>query len=380
MKYITKMEIDLKKLKNNTKKLCKSYNDYNYKFVDLKDNGHGLGFKVLNTISKNGINYAFVGSMKDALEIRKFNKDVKVLVNYFITDDEVYDAINNNIAITIYKKEDLDELLTLDLKDTLNVHILVDNGSNLMGIKTKEELEEVINIINGLKNVNIEGLYTEITTNGITDEFYYKEMDNFYTIIKDCIKEEYIIHANEPIMYHKKKTFINGIKFDLSLVGIEDNVSEDFITKMHINEISKKYQDLEFPNIDLELIFSITSEIMAKRLVKKGTAIGRNYVAKKDMYVGVVPIGHKDGITRAINYVGVNNYKRNILTDNIDQLIIEIDDSVSIKDKVYILNEEREIYDFLSSVKTNRYYLMSILNHNLTKTYINEEDNGDNYL
>ena len=50
------------------------------------------------------------------------------------------------------------------------------------------------------------------------------------------------------------------------------------------------------------------------------------------------------------------------------------------KFKVYILNEERDVYDFLTNLHTNRYYLMSILNRNLTKKYINDEEINDNLL
>ena len=115
--------------------------------------------------------------------------------------------------------------------------------------------------------------------------------------------------------------------------------------------------------------------------ISKGDLIGRNYIAKEDMDIAVIPIGHKDGITKAISYVGINNFKRDILADDIDHLIVAVDGGVREKDKVYIVNEEREIYDFLTLLKTNRYYLMSILNRNIPRVYINDEESkGDNYL
>ena len=147
MKFETKMEIDLAKLKSNTNLLCKSYSDYKYKMVDLKDNGHGLGLKIVNTMANNGINYFTVGSLKDGINIRKFNKDVKILVNYYVSLDEIYDAINNNLTVTIYSLEHLKLILSLNVKDDLNVQILIDNGANLMGVSTSSELEDIINLI-----------------------------------------------------------------------------------------------------------------------------------------------------------------------------------------------------------------------------------------
>ena len=54
--------------------------------------------------------------------------------------------------------------------------------------------------------------------------------------------------------------------------------------------------------------------------------------------------------------------------------------TIKVKDKVYIINEERDVYSILKELHTNRYYLMSILNRNLTKKLINEEKNNDNLL
>ncbi len=380
MKYETKLEIDLRKIKNNTKLLCKSYSDYTYKMVDLRDNAHGLGFKIINTMHDNGINYCLVGSIKDALEIRKFNKKINILVNYYVDEEEIYDCINNNITITIFNEQCLDLLLKLNIKDKLKVHVLVNNGSNLLGVNDNLELKNIVDKINAHNYIELEGIYTDITTLGIEDEYFYNQVNAFYQIANNYFDCNLIIHFNESLMYHHKISYVNGIRFDLSILGIEENIEDDFFTNMKIKNIQKKYNDLEFPNIDLELVFNITSEVMDVKKVTKGSIVGRSYVAKDDMYVAIIPIGHKDGITKAIKYVGINNYKRNILADEIDKIIVEVSNDVRIKDKVYILNEERGIYDFLSLLKTNRYYLMSVLNRNLKRVYINEEENSDSIL
>ena len=380
MKFETLMEIDLKKLKNNTKLLCKSYSDYQYKIANLKDNAYGVGLNIVNTLVDNGINYILVGPIKDALEIRKYNNDVPILVTYNVTEEEVYDAINNNITLTIADAEYLRSILCLNIKDDLKLQILIDNGSNKIGIKNNLDLKEVIKIIDENDHLVLEGIYTDLTTIGVEDEYYYHQINTFYQIISNYLGLDIIIHLNEPIMYHKRLDYVNGIRFDLALIGIEENINDDWFTNMRIKNIEKKYGDLEFPNIDLQLIFTITSEVQSVGRVSKGDLVGRNYIAKDDMLVAVVPIGHKDGITKAIEYVGIDNFKRNILADDIDHLIVEVDGGVREKDKVYIVNEERGIYDFLTLLKTNRYYLMSILNRNLTKKYINAEEKSDSYL
>ena len=162
MKFETLMEIDLNKLKSNTKFLCKSYSDYTYKIANLKDNAYGMGLSIVNTLVNNGINYILVGPIKDALEIRKYNNEVPVLVNYWVTEEEVFDAINNDITLTITSLEYLRSITCLDIKDDLKLQILIDNGSNKIGLKNNLELNEAVEIIRGTKHLKLVGIYTDL--------------------------------------------------------------------------------------------------------------------------------------------------------------------------------------------------------------------------
>ena len=101
MKFNTILEIDLKKLYDNASILAKSYSDYEYIFANLKDNAYGMGLKIVNTLASAGVNYCLVGPIQDAILVRRINPDIKILVNYYVDIDNVYDAINNNIALTV---------------------------------------------------------------------------------------------------------------------------------------------------------------------------------------------------------------------------------------------------------------------------------------
>ena len=379
MKYNTIMEIDLNILKNNTKTLCQNFNEYQFKIATLKDNAYGMGLSIVNTLINNGINYILVGSIKDALEIRKYNASISILVNYFVNLEEIYDAINNNITITIPDLEYLRNVLTLNIKDELKVHLLIDNSANKFGLKTEKEISEVFEIVKNNKNIFIEGIYTNITTLGIVDENYYTQIANFIEKIEKYKSKVNIIHVNEPIMYHKKNKNINGISFDLALIGIEENIEDNLFTNFKIKNIEKKHNDLQFIDNKLECIFNITSQVMFIREAKKGDLIGKNYLAKEDMKVAIIPIGHKDGITKAIKYVKFNNKQIEILADDIDYMIIR-GEGLNIYDTVDIIGKNCDLVELMNLLKTNRYYLMSILNKNLKRVYVNENNEGEDYL
>lgn len=370
MKYETIFEIDLKKLKNNTKKIVKSFNNYKYIGANLKNNAHGLGLEVINTLINNGINYVITDSLSDAIILRKYNKDIEIILDNNITIDEVYDAINNNINITIYDKEYFELINNLNIKDNLNIEIMIDNGSNIIGINNKSDIEYIINKINDNKYISLKGFYSSITSLGIIDEYYYNQVSNFLNLTSNY--KNIKIHLNEAIMYHEKEDIVNGICFDLSLLGIEEVIKDDIFTKNRIKKIEKSYGNICTPDIDLELVFNIVSIISKIRLVENNL-VGRDYFVKDSMYVGIIPLGHKDGITKNIKYVLINGIKCNVLSDDLDKLYIEVNKSCKIGNKVYILNEERDIYDFINKLHTTRNYLMSILNRNLKKVYINKD-------
>lgn len=67
-----------------------------------------------------------------------------------------------------------------------------------------------------------------MTSFGIEDIHYYEQVNNFYKIIKPFINKDIMIHLNEPVMYHAKLSYVNGIRFDISILGIEENIKDDF--------------------------------------------------------------------------------------------------------------------------------------------------------
>ena len=374
------IEINIEVLKNNIDKLFKYYKSYAKKIIDISDNNFGLGIFLASIYEELKVDYLFTTSLNEAIKIRKYSHNIPILVKENIMGENIYDAINNNITITIKDLNYLQNISTLELKDDLKIHLFIDNGSNIYGLKSYEELKKAIEIINNHKHLLLEGIYTNFTTYGIDDEYYYTAMNNFLNIIEPLNSKDLIIHANEPLMYHEKIDRINGIKFDLAVLGLTQNFNN--INKMKMRKLMKKYfpMAINFANMDLDLVFSLIAYIKDISFVYKNSLVGRNYVAREDMRVGVVNIGYKDGITKALKVVVVNDGIRDIITDNIDEVIIKLNDNDELEDKVYLVSEYNNIDNCLINLKTNRYYLMSILNNNLTRVYkFSDEEREINY-
>ncbi|MEG0794410.1 MAG: alanine racemase [Bacilli bacterium] len=369
-------EIDLNILTNNTKKLIANYSDYNYFFADLRNNAFGLGIFVVNTLVNSGINYIFVSSLNDAIKVRRYNNEIPILVTDEIDKEYIFDAINNNITITVMSSNYLLEISKLKIKDELKIHILLDNGSNKLGLKNYTKLKEIIDIINTNKYLTLEGIYSELTSYGIDDTFYYEQMSILNKLISKVGVTDLIVHLNEPLMFHKKPENINGIKFDLSLFGITNKYEDNIINNLKRKTIEKKYGDLSFKdlNINLDLVFSITSKVISLNCGKKEELVGKKHILKQDSLLGIIGIGYKSGITGSLKSVLINGSTYEIIASFLDYIIVLIDESVKVNDKVYIISNRNNIYKLIEKLNTNRYYLMTTLNSNIKRIYKDNDE------
>ena len=380
MNNSAQFEVNIDCLNNNINKLFNHFSDYKYKIADLRNNAFGMGIYVIKYIALNNFDYAFTTTLKDAIDLRKYSSDISILISKSVEEDYIYDAINNNVTLTVDSLDYLKLINSLELRDELKIHILINNGANLNGLNI-DELISAIGIINENKYIKLEGIYTNITTYGIEDINYYQQITNFEKILANIDTSDLIIHANEPIMYHKKKDFINGVKFDVSMWGLVQNVNNTFSGTLKKKKIDSMFKSDSFEelNLDLDIVFAITAIVEKVIDVKKGSLVGRSYTATDDMKVAIINAGHKDGITKALKVVVVNQSICNVLTDDIDIMYISAPDNVEIGDKVYLISDYNNIDSVLQNLKTNRYYLLSILNTNLKRVYINQNNEEELY-
>ncbi|MDD4624510.1 MAG: alanine racemase, partial [Bacilli bacterium] len=112
----TYVEINCDKLENNIKKIIKTYNGYKYYFGVVKNNAYNHGIECIKYMIKSGINYLCVATLEEALEIRKIDKNIPILVLEPIELNAIKDAFSNDITITIDDRNQFDKLLKSKLK------------------------------------------------------------------------------------------------------------------------------------------------------------------------------------------------------------------------------------------------------------------------
>jgi alanine racemase len=132
---------------------------------------------------------------------------------------------------------------------------------------------------------------------------------------------------------------------------------------------------------DLRPVVSLISTISQIHEVKKGESVGynRGFLAEKNTKVGIIPIGHADGISRALG-----NRKGKLIVNNIpcdiignvcmDMLMIDIN-SVDCNegDEVIIFDEEKQTAeDFSKYSDTISYEILTSISQRIRRTYLSD--------
>ncbi len=352
----TYVEINLDILRNNVKTIIKKYNDYKYYFGVVKSNAYGHGEYIVNELIKGGINYIAVSFLNEALNVRLYNKDIPVLCFVPIDLNDLEIAIKNNITLTISDLNYLKELIS-KLNKKIKVHIKLDTGMNRLGFKNKDELDEAYKLICDNKYIELEGIYTHLSTVGVHDKQYDNEVNKFKYLTKDIdLNSIPIVHitSSANLVSHKKIDFTNGVRLGTIMYGFNPTIrtsNNGIINKLkniRNKYIHKKYNLSEvITNVDLDIKPSMTmyTNIIQIKDVKKDEFIGYglSYKADEDMKIAIIPVGYSNGIGFGINshYILINNKKYYLVGQtSMNMMAIKIDNSVNINDKVYIINDK----------------------------------------
>lgn len=369
----TYIEIDLDNLKYNINSIKNKFNDYDYYIAVIKANAYGHGEYIVNELVNNGINYVAVATLEEALNVRKYNKNISILCL-----EPIYDyatATKNNITLTITDLSYLkDAIQNINIKT--KVHLKIDSGMNRLGIKDKNELKEIVDLINTNQYLILEGIYSHFATVGFFDPYYDKQVNNFkkITSLIDLNKIPMRHFSNSVILLsHAKLDFINTARFGTMLYGYNVapiRYSSGIKNKLRIlrdKYYQKKYHlsEVIFNNdIKLKPMMKMYTNILQIKEVRKGEIIGygATYKAEENIKIAILPVGYNNGIGENINrYVLINGRKYYAVGSiGMNMMTIIIDDKVKLTDQVIVLGNEITLGTF--SRFNNQSLATSLLN------------------
>ena len=235
---------------------------------------------------------------------------------------------------------------------------------NRTGINPKD-LNEFINTIKQYPNIQVEGIYTHLSSADYDSKYTHHQLNKFKQAVlyaKSLLGEIKYIHAcasNGLLNY--PNDICNLVRPGLILYGYES-----------FNNIKEK--------INIKPICKLKSKITFLKVVEEGTSISysRTYTATKKTKIATIPIGYADGLPRTLSNKGkviINNQLvpiiGNICMDSFMADVTHIN-NVHIGDDVYIWdNKLITVEDIAKETNTINYEILCTISSRVPRIYIN---------
>lgn len=341
------IEVNEKNLRHNYKYLSSINKKVKIAPV-LKSNAYGHGLVPTAKILEN-LNPPFicVDSLYEAYELTNNGIKTPILIMGFV--DPVSLATKKlPYSFAVFSKEQVDTLR--QHQPNSNIHIFVDTGMHREGILL-EELNEFIDYIKKT-DLTIEGLMSHFGESENKNNPLTKMQINNFKSAVNAIKPQWVHISNSGGVLNNYALGNMG-RCGIALFGISPST----------------------PDEKLKPTLSLKTHLVQIKDIKKGESVGYSftYTAKKNMKIGILPIGYNDGINRRLSnkgFVKLGNANCKIIgriSMNITTIDLSDVKKPIIGDEVVVYSAKMKDKNSIGYFFLNRFLRGSTLSHRYKK-------------
>lgn len=290
-------DIDLDALKYNYEVLRKKIGA-GVKFLGVvKADAYGHGsVNVARTLEENGADYLAVSSLDEAVELRKKDIKMPILILGHTPREQVENLIKYDItqAVTCKAKADEYSEEASKIGKTLKIHIKVDTGMSRLGFLCSGRFFEtgVAGIVEACKMPSLycEGIFTHFAVSDEDDEeseeYTHEQFKLFVDVIGEVEKQIGrridIRHcANTGAVFGYPETYLDMVRPGLLLYGYGEYAIK----------------------LGLKPVMTLKTNVSTVKVYDPNTSVsyGRIYTTSEKTRVGVLPYGYADGFFRSLS-------------------------------------------------------------------------------
>lgn len=354
------LEISKSAFKYNVSQIKKLIGDNTDIMPVIKANAYGTHINRNLDLIKD-FKMVAVAIVQEAIELRKlgFKNEIFVLNQPYIEDIE--DIVQNNITVGVASEAFIKELGKQS--KNVKIHIELETGMGRTGVYNKN-IEGFIKLIKRYNNIEVEGIYTHLSSADYDEEFTNKQIEAFEDGVQKIIKElnsiKYIHCSASNGILNFPKGICNLVRPGIILYGYESS-------------------DTTQEKINLKPVAKLSSKISFIKEVSKGESIsyGRTFIAPEKMKIATVGIGYADGIRRELSNKGqviIRGKTANIVGKVcMDSFMVDVTyiEDVKIGDKVYIWdNENIHLEEIAEKCGTINYEILCSISDRVPRKFI----------
>jgi alanine racemase len=251
--------------------------------------GHG-SIRVSETLVKEGVERLGVFSFEEGLILREGGIRKPIFILGPILPDEADGVIEYNLTPSIFTMDVARALskAAIHRGKTIKAHIKINTGMWRLGVNP-DEAPRFIKGVLSLKGMEVEGIYSHLATAYCEDKTYaYEQFGIFKRLIERLESQKISIPckhiASSAAILDLPEMNLDMVRPGIALYGLYPS-----------KEVSRP--------LNLKPVMEFKTRIIYLEEVPKGSGLsyGRTYVAPKDIVVGVLPVGYRDGYPRLLS-------------------------------------------------------------------------------
>lgn len=364
----TIMEINISNFKHNIEQIRKKLDKETTIMPIMKANAYGTYLNTRLDVIKE-FKIIGVATVDEGVDLRNIGFQKEIFVLNQPDKSEINKIIENKLIVGLSSKEFLKEVQIQ--KGKIKVHLEIETGMGRTGIAL-EEIQNFIEEVQQIKNIEIEGIYTHLSSPDIDQTYTEEQLKIFQRaveIITNQIKEIRYIHAlaSNGIINFPEKQY-NLVRPGMLIYGYE--------TMEGIQE-----------KLDLKPVARLKSKITFIKVVKKGTSISyaRSFITQKESKIATIPIGYADGFRRNLSnnaYVIIHGQKAPIVGKVcMDSFMIDVTniEEAKVGDDVWIWdNDQITLEEVAHRCNTINYEIISTISQRIPRVFIsNKKEFGE---
>ena len=358
----TILEIDLKALEHNFNVVSSKLSSQTKFMAVVKANGYGSNsVEIAKKLVTMGVDYFAVAFASEGVELRKSGIKTPILV-LLPQVESLKEIIKYDLEPSLYSFYFLDNFIDyLSSNEIKNYpcHFKINTGLNRVGFNEKEAKKAIIKI-KSYDSVHLASIYSHLAATDDSQEskFTLSQINLFNKVssnIKSRLSYNPILHmSNTSGIYNYPECEFDMVRSGIGLYGYN-------------NELNKELRPVH-------TLKSIIAQIIE---AKKGDSIGYNraFICTEKTKVGIIPLGHADGINRLFSnngYVIVGGKKAKVIGNIcMDVFMVSLNDfDVHEGDEVIIFDKNNNAEDYAKTVGTISYEILTNLSERIERKII----------
>jgi alanine racemase len=277
--------------------------------------GHGAAASARAALDGGASRLAVAGA-REAVELRQAGfEDVRLLVMGALSPVELREALQVSADVVVWNQEGARAVADAGGG---RVHVKLDSGMGRLGTRDPEEASRVVAIAADAPGVELAGVMTHFATADDRDDPFFERQLEVFAAWAGEIKAahpEIVVHAaNSAATLRDKHAHFDMVRCGIAVYGMDPFGRDPLARRL---------------DPALELV-SYLAEVKGCT-PGQSAGYGRRFVAERDTFLGVLPIGYGDGWRRALSGnadVLIAAERRPIVgTVSMDNLTVELGDA-----------------------------------------------------